>query len=74
MRLRRNAARHLREGQSPFHNFLHRALQTFRATRSMFTTLYAGIRRSQTHTYARSLNLKQTKCGVGWTTEIPTRS
>lgn len=34
---------------------LHRALQTFRATRSMFTTLYAGIRRSQTHTYARSL-------------------
>ena len=32
-----------------------KALKTFRATRSMFTTLHAGIRRSQTHTYARSL-------------------
>ena len=38
---------------------LHRALQTFRATRSMFTTLYAGIRRSQTHTYARSLTFSR---------------
>ena len=34
---------------------LCRALQTFRATRSMFTTLLAGIRHSLTHTYARSL-------------------
>ena len=32
-----------------------RALQTFRATRSMFTTLFTKTRVKVTHTYARSL-------------------
>ena len=42
---------------------LHRALQTFRATRSMFTTLYAGLRRPEvTHTYARSLSFQSCGC------------
>ena len=30
----------------------------------MFTTLYAGIRRSQTHTYARSLKKEQEVRGL----------
>ena len=42
------------------------ALQTFRALRSMFATLHAGIGVKQTHSYARSLLFKQVTLTEFW--------